>query len=132
MSVHLGFAPGTTDDCKKLVQKLPPADLFDAYRQGRHEFKTSDIVLVVAAQDHEIVSAWPRAEYVKGALSRNNPKQLATLTIASKSAHQVMLLPAESDAFWLVVEVKQMQFPIMCVLHAIRLEAKDGTILAIN
>ena len=129
MTIHLDFAPGTTDDCKRLVQQhLTPNDLFDAYRLARHTYSSGDIVLVIAAHDPEIINGFPRSEYIKSALGRNTRAQLAVLGIANRSAHQVMMLPADSDAFWLVIE-KRGQLPIMVVLHATRHEKVEGSIL---
>jgi hypothetical protein len=46
------FAPGTTDDCKKLVTQLfrEPGAVLGAYRAARKQFQTGDIVLVVNGQ----------------------------------------------------------------------------------
>lgn len=132
MTISLDFAPGTTDASKRVVQQLSPNDLFDAYRLGRHTYSTGDLVLVVSARDPESVDAWPRVKYVEQALRRNNRAQLATVTLAHKSAHKIMLLPAESDAFWLVVETEQLPMPIMCVLHAVRVEKQGDTMIVQN
>ncbi len=126
LQIGLDFAPGTTDDCKKLVRNISPDDLFNAYRLGRHSYNTGDLVVVVDNEDHENFQAWPRSEYVKRAVHNE------AFTIAKQSAHQVMLLPAESDAFWLVVEVRQLQIPVMCVLHAVRNKKVDDTMISMN
>jgi hypothetical protein len=49
LKTGLEFAPGTKEDCKRLVRKLgPPAVLLNAYRNARAEYGTGDIVLVAA------------------------------------------------------------------------------------
>lgn len=129
----LDFAPGTTDDCKRLVQtEFHPNELLEAYRKGVEAYGGKDIVLVVAANDPQDIHAFPRSRYVEQALSRNSKDQLSKLTIASKSARRVMQLPADSDAFWLVIEIRQAQYPIMCVLHVTRSEVVDSTVLVTN
>ena len=117
------FAHGTpqrgssAEEVEKMVIGLfsPPTDLLSAYQMGRHKFGTGDLVLVVAAHDPEIISAWPRQKYIESALSRCAPGQLPRL--AHESAHKVAKLPGDSVAFWLVLEVKQLPVPVMTVLY---------------
>lgn len=132
MTVKLDFAPGTTEDCQRIVQKIQPGHLYDAYRLGRTRYDTSDVVLVVNEDDLETINAWTRSRYVEHALRGNSPGQLATLAIASKSAHQIMQLPRESDAFWLVVEIRALQFPVMCVLYASRHLSDGGSVTIVS
>jgi hypothetical protein len=132
VTVQLDFAPGTSEDCQRLVQQIQPGHLYEAYRRGRESCGTGDLVLTVDGDDLESFRVWPRSNYVAMALRRNTPAQLATITLASKSAHQVMLLPRESDVFWLVIEVRALEFPIMCVLHASRHVTDGGEITVLH
>jgi hypothetical protein len=117
----LEFANGTTDDCKRLVVGLfQPAELLGWYREARRLNKTADVVLVSDAADPSGVKAWPRGKYVEQlrvSMGANAAKMLPSLTIAHQSAHQVAMLPYDSDAFWLVV-VRGQQLPLMVVLYA--------------
>ncbi len=61
----LQFAAGTSPDCQKLVGRLfRPEQLFAAYRAGREQHLTSDIVLVTSEADPSGFEAWPRTDYV--------------------------------------------------------------------
>jgi hypothetical protein len=100
----------------QIKQLLPSEDLRAAYLMGQVTYRTSDIVLVVASHDPELISAFPRFEYVKSALKNDAAKKLAR--IASESAHQVAKLPTDMIAFWLVIEERGAPFPFMCVLNA--------------
>jgi hypothetical protein len=119
LSTSLEFAPGTTDDCKKLVVGLfQPGEIVGAYRQARSQLKTSDLVLVVSQADPHGFNIEPRTEYVRRmsrALGANAPKTMHTLGIASNSAHKVAQLPLDLDAMWLVI-VRGQEIPVMCVL----------------
>lgn len=141
MRIDLNFAPGTTEACQTLVKQIPPDRLFDAYRQGRHSLRTSDIVVIVAPEDMEKtgVRCMPRAEYVSVALRQCSNEQRARLTkggafsgIANVTAHKVMKLPIESDVFWLVLEGSPLPMPPMCVIHAIKLAADGDELLVLN
>lgn len=126
---NIDFAPGTPQEYQKIVQLLgPPSNLYTAYRIARAEYKTGDVVLVVGVQEPEVVDKFPRDEYVKRALSKLTPAQRKVCTIVHKSAHQIMKLPFESDAFWLVVEIDRTVAPITCVMHATRSVKADDTI----
>ena len=133
----LDFAPGTTEDCQRLVTRLfeEPAVL-DAYYTARKHFGTSDVVLVTAEHDPSGFEAMPRAHYVKrlrDGLGRGGAKLLAVLGIAKQSAHQVASLPRDSDAMWLVVNRKE-ALPVMVVLftvpYATGADAREPTILS--
>jgi|SRR5580700_2995494 hypothetical protein len=136
LGTALEFAVGTTDDCKRLATDLfKPGELLGAYRLARQKFRTSDIVLVTAQHDGSGFEAMIRPHYVgrlRQGLGRNGAKMLATLGVAHKSAHQVASLPAESDAFWLVINRKD-ALPIMIVLfagpYATGADAHEPTIL---
>lgn len=125
----LEFAPGTTEECKRLVARLfTPTDLFSAYRIGRTAFKTSDLVLVASDRDLSGLEAQPRVSYLSDlrmALGHHAPKTLPALGIAQQSAHAVVKLPFESDAMWLVVSRGQ-EMPIMCVIFATPYEVASG------
>jgi|WetSurMetagenome_2_1015567.scaffolds.fasta_scaffold228057_2 hypothetical protein len=115
---HGAPQPGSAaEEVEKIVAALfpVPTDLLAAYQQGLHAHKTSDLVLVVAKEDAEIISAWPRREYIKSALHRCPKAALPRL--AHESAHRIAKLPIDSPAFWLVIEVKQLPAPIMTVLY---------------
>src|SRR5260221_11917842 len=112
LQIGLDFAPGTTDDCKKLVRNLSPDDLFNAYRLGRHSYNTGDLVVVGDNEDQENFQAWPRSEYVKRAVHSE------AFPIARQSAHQVMVLPAGADASWPVVVVGLPRTPVTLRLPA--------------
>jgi len=141
MRIDLHFASGTTEACQTLVKQIPPDRLFDAYCQGRHELRTSDLVIAVAPEDMEKagIRYLPRAEYIRDALRRCSDEQRARLTrggafsgIANLTAHRVMKLPIESDVFWLVVEGGPLPMPVMCVVHAIKLAADGDELLIVN
>ena len=59
LQLGLDFAPGTTDDCKRLVSRFfsDPKVLLGAYRNACDEFDTSDIVLLFSDQDPTIRGA---------------------------------------------------------------------------
>jgi hypothetical protein len=119
ISTGLDFAPGTTDDCKKLITGLfGPTEIFSAYRMARAQFGTGDLVLCVSEQDPSGFEAEPRAAYVKRARDLSRGVPLLMRRMAEDSAHKVMQLPAESDAVWLVVVRGPQTVPVMCVLYA--------------
>jgi hypothetical protein len=122
LGTALEFAPGTTDDCKRLVAQLfqEPGVVLGAYRTARERFRTGDVVLVTAEHDPSGFEAMPRTHYVerlRDGLGRNGSKLLAVLGLAHQSAHKVASLPWESDAFWLIVNRKD-ALPVMVVLYA--------------
>lgn len=119
LKTGLEFAPGTTNDCKKLIGRLfSPSDILGAYRVARDTFKSGDLALVVSEGDPSGFNAMTRTECVKklrlamGAAAR---KVMPVLAITHKPAHGIARLPFESDAFWLVVARKD-QMPVMAVL----------------
>jgi hypothetical protein len=125
----LEFAPGTTEDCERLVVRLfqDPKVVLGAYRAARQQFRTGDIVLVTAEDDPSGFKASPRADYVatlRRGLGSGGAKLLEVLGVANQSAHQIVSLPRESDAFWLIVNRKQ-AIPIMVVLFAAPYAAGD-------
>jgi hypothetical protein len=122
LATALEFAPGTTEDCKRLVARLfrEPGEVLGAYRTARKQFRTGDLVLVTAEHDPSGFEATPRAHYVeklRQGLGRDGAKLLAVLGIAHQSAHKVASLPWESDAMWLVINRRD-ALPVMVVLFA--------------
>lgn len=131
LKTGLEFAPGTTDDCKRLVGRMfTPTDILGSYRQARAQFRHGDVVLVAAEWDGSGFQAMPRLEYVKQireSLGANAAKMMPVLTIAHKSAHAVLMMPFETDAMWLVINRKGM-VPVMAVLYATPYEVEvEGT-----
>ena len=129
ISTGLEFAPGTTEDCKRLVARLfQPGEILGAYREGREKFKTGDLVLLVSESDPSGFAVEPRIAYVKRlreALGANAKKTLPVLGIAQKSAHGVVRLPFETDAMWLVI-ARGKDMPSMCVLFTTPYEVAAG------
>ena len=122
LGTALEFAPGTTDDCKRLVTQLfqEPGAVLGAYRKARRQFQTGDLVLVAAQHDGSGFEAMSRMHYVerlRRGLGQDGAKLLASLGIAHQSAHKVASLPWESDAFWLIINRRD-ALPIMVVLFA--------------
>lgn len=121
LQTGLDFAPGTTDECKRLIGRLfSPTDIFAAYREGRAAFSTGDLVLLASEHDPSGFKVQPRVAYLKDlkdALGHNAAKTLPVLTISQKTAHAVMRLPGDSDAMWLVI-ARGKDMPVMCVLYA--------------
>jgi hypothetical protein len=122
----LGFAPGTTPDCQRLVARMfSPEDIFGAYKAGRQTFKTGDLVLVASERDADGFKVQPRMDYVKDLrrlLGPYAPRVLAPLTIAHKTAHAQVQLPFEADAMWVVIVRGLDQIPTMCVIYATQYE----------
>lgn len=116
----LEFAPGTTEDCKKLVSELfEPSDILGAYRMARERFKTSDIAIVVSEKDPSGFNAMTRIEFAKRLremTGRNAAKLLSTLTMAQRTAHNIVQLPSESEAMWLVIDRGRENIPVTCVI----------------
>lgn len=122
LGTALEFAPGTTEDCQRLVTRLfqEPGAVLGAYRMARKKFQTGDLVLETAEHDPSGFKATPRAHYVeklRQGLGRNGAKLLAVLGVANQSAQKVASLPWESDAMWLVVNRRD-ALPVMVVLFA--------------
>lgn len=119
LKTGLEFAPGTTDDCKRLVAGLfQPGEILGAYKQARAAFKTGDLVLVVAQSNPDGFNIEPRIAYLKRlrqVLGAHASRTMPALGINEKSAHKVVQLPFEADAMWLLVTRKQ-EIPVMCVL----------------
>jgi len=118
LKTGLEFAPGTTDDCKRLIGRMfKPVDLLEAYRTAREEFGNSDIVLA-ASDQVEGIQYTPRLTYVEMLRQRLGPRA-SEFKMWANSAQSVVRMPIDSNAFWLVIDLKGADFPIMCVIFAV-------------
>jgi len=123
LATGLEFAPGTTDECKKLVTRLvQPGEIFGAYRHARNQFRSGDIVLTISEQDPSGFQAEPRTAYVKRIRDVNTKVPLLMRGLAEKSAHSISKLPFESDALWLIIARGPQAVPVMCVIFAVPYE----------
>lgn len=129
LTTSLEFAPGTGDVARKLAEALPPDTMMAAYRMAKQSLKTTDIVLVIGDREPVGFQGMTRADYIKLALGRNGPKQLRALPIANATAHQIMKLPVESNAFWLVIQ-HSVEGPVACVIGAIEYESTPAESLS--
>ena len=134
----LEFAPGTTEDCQRLVVRLfqEPEQVLGAYRSACQQLRSRDIVLVTAEYDPSGFQAMTRARYIellRKGLGRDGAKLLASLGIAHQSAHQVASMPKSSDVMWLIVNRKD-ALPVMVVLfaapYATDADAREPSILS--
>jgi len=122
----LEFAPGTSEPTKKLVSGIPPYDLLVAYRNAVKEFGSTDIVLLIAIKDGERAAfeAMTRATYVVQAF---NTAARGVHPMAREPAHRRMSMPADTTAFWLVVELRDKDAVVTCAIGEVRYEvASDG------
>jgi len=118
LKTGLEFAPGTTEECQRLVSTLfAPGEILSAYRSARSAFKTGDLVIRVSEQDPSGFEAEPRADYVRRLRERGGVPTLMR-GIVERSAHSVVRLPFESDAMWFIVVRGMQAVPVMCVLFA--------------
>jgi hypothetical protein len=121
LKTGLEFAPGTSNDCKKLIGRLlTPENILSAYRTAREECGTSDIVLFLSDQDPTIHGG-SRIAYCKH-LQKVFGRAASGFRMWSHSAHGVMKLPNDSEATWLVVDVRGADLPVMCVIYAMPYE----------
>jgi hypothetical protein len=117
LKTGLEFAPGTTDDSKRLIHKLlTPESILTAYRTARSECRTGDIVLHMSDQD-PIIRGGTRIEFCKH-LQERFGKAASGFRMWQHSAHAVMKLPKDSEALWLVIEANGLDVPVMCVIYA--------------
>ena len=96
----LEFAPGTTDDCKKIVDKLfTPTDILGSYRAGREMFQTGDLVLVASESDPSGFSTKKRTTFVKELKAGLNGKPMPFIAevLVAKPAHSIVKLPFPSE-----------------------------------
>ncbi len=89
---------------EQVARSLPPYDLLKAYREARRTFGVSDVVLVVVDGALDGFVAKPRAAYVEEAFRKWKEAMRAAHPLAKESAHKRLKLPADADAWWLVVE----------------------------
>jgi len=124
LKTGLEFAPGTTDDCKRVVGRMfKPADLLEAYRTARSRFNNGDIVLAASDQG-------PAIQYMTRLAYCAHLRQLfggraSEFKMWRESAQSIMKLPLDSSAFWLVVDLQNADMPIMCVIFAVPYETGD-------
>lgn len=124
----LEFAPGTTDECKQVVGKLFTApELMSAYRMARGSFGTGDLVLRVSQSDPSGFEAETRSTYVQRVKQLFGKIPLLMRGIAEKSAHSVVKLPFEGEAFWFIVVRGAKEVPIMCVLFGTPYSAEQAS-----
>ena len=128
LKTGLEFAPGTTEECKRLVGKIPPASILMAYRTARENHKSTDIVLVMMPDESEDIHGGPRLEYAKH-LTRVFGARAAAFGVYDKSAHSVMKLPGDSEAMWLVIDIRGADLPIMCVIYATPYKEESASLI---
>ena len=117
----LEFAVGTTEACKRMVQRLcpDPGSLLDAYREARQSNMTGDLVVGISATDPSRLQIDTRDQFVRRVIDTNGgqvPEPVSGL--AAHSAHQVARLPVEEDAMWFVIIRGDKEMPVMCVIFA--------------
>lgn len=116
----LEFARGTTDDAKALIARLfTPEQILGAYREASVVFGIKDLVLSAAEGDPSGFDAAPRTAYaarLRRALGAQGAAMASSITLLETSAQQVVQLPADSDAVWLVI-VRGQDLPCMIVIY---------------
>jgi len=122
------FAPRTPDGIKVMVGKiLTPQAMMDAYRNARALCGTTDIVLHHSDQDPNIYGG-TRREFCVQHLLPLLGERASKLKIWKHSAQSEVMLPSDSDAFWLVIEGRHLDAPIACVLYATPYEQEAVTL----
>lgn len=118
LATALEFAPGTAEDCKKVILGLfDPRFLLASYRKGREAYKTGDLVIVCPDSSRpDDLFIGPRTDM------RDHLRRKFKFRMPFESAHKIVQLPADSDAFWIVAPIPKFQMPIMCVLFALPYE----------
>jgi hypothetical protein len=97
IQTNLFVAPSTKPQTKQLVRQYPPEPILEAYRQGRNQFGTTDLVLVIGDKGGVFnVGFSSRVETLAKltAESPGNPMLKALTQPASE-------LLKTRDAFWL-------------------------------
>ena len=117
-AVELIIAPGTSDQMKKATQAIPPYDLLKAYRDAQALFNTHDIVLVLSEVEPEGFTAMPRSAYIEQAFRRWSPAQLKIHPLTKEPAHKKLKVPADTPAWWLVIEYPDAQAVGFCAIGA--------------
>lgn len=110
LAYDLDFAPNTDEAHKKVIYGLfpEPRILLSAYRAARREHGIADLVLVCPHMDPDEIFAGPRVSMSRYLQALKFPAPLM-------SAHSMMKLPKEDDAFWLVIPIRG-QIPVMVVM----------------
>lgn len=127
LKTGLTFAPGTTEDCKKLVSRLhTPVSLLGAYRQAREQSGSTDIVLAISDQVPHIEYA-TRLEYCKH-LKQLFGEKASAFTLWHVSAQSYLKMPQEDEAMWVVVQISGVELPPICAIHAIPYEETPVTL----
>jgi hypothetical protein len=125
IAYDLEFGPNTAEAHKKMIYGLfGPQQLLSAYRTARREHGTADLVLVCPNMDpNEIFAGTRRAmsKYLQQELKFPAPLM---------SAHSMVRLPKDSDAFWLVIPIRG-DIPVMVVMFPSAYEqvAAGGTLI---
>lgn len=118
LKTGLEFAPGTTDDCKRQIGRMyTPEAILNAYRTARMASGTGDVVLVGTDQSPEIHGG-SRMEYCAHLKQVFGPRARA-FKMWAHSAASILKLPAEADAMWFVLDIRNVDLPIMCVIFAL-------------
>jgi hypothetical protein len=122
LKTGLLFDPKTPDHVKKMVGKiLTPQAIMDAYRNARALYGTTDIVLWHSDQDPAIFGG-TRKDYCTLNLQPRYGERALKFKIWKQSAQKVVMAPSDSDAMWLIIEGRNLDIPISCVLYAIPIE----------
>lgn len=124
LKTGLEFAKGTTETNQRLIAQLySPGDILAAYRAKRLELKTGDLILI-GSDTEQGFKGFRRLEYVahlkRQLAEMGRPATLPQLyeVIEHRSAHQIVQLPFESDAFWLFVARGNQNLAVMVAMYA--------------
>jgi hypothetical protein len=117
-AVELFIAPGTDKQMKEAAQALPPYDLLKAYREAQTTFNTNDVVLVVSALQPEGFTAMTRSAYIEQAFRRWSPAQRKIHPLTKETAHKALKVPADTPAWWLVLELPDSHAIGFCAIGA--------------
>ena len=112
IAYDLVFGPNTDEAHKKIVYGLfsDPRLLLSAYRTARREHGTADLVLVCPHMDPDEIFAGPRVSMSRYLQAMKFPAPLM-------SAHKMVKVPKEENAFWLVIPIRD-EIPVMVVMFA--------------
>jgi len=102
---------------RQIAESLPPYDLLKAYREASCTLNTTDIVLVVNTEHAKGFQAFARSAYIEQAFRRWNNLQLAAHPV-SQPAHKKLQMPMDIPAFWLAVEMPEMEGVGFCAIGA--------------
>lgn len=117
LAFDLEFGPNTAEAHKKVVYGLFAArQLRTAYRIARREHNTADLVLVCPNLDPNEIFAGSRSS-----MSVHLQEQFK-FPVPLMSAHSMVKLPVDHDAFWLIIPLPKCEIPLMVVLYALAYE----------